>query len=140
MDIEGTSDVYVVAKLNEVQQTTEIHYRCTTGEANLNYRLIIPYINKNKKIDKDKILTIKCFDKDLIGRDELIGQREIDLSDPINDCLLSKKQAFITQTYYKNYLLQNEKWKELNLRFKDENSFFIDLYGEDNSKTGSVRI
>jgi hypothetical protein len=53
--------------------------------------LLIPYINKKKKIDNDKILTIKCFDKDLMGRDELIGERYIDLSSPINDCLISKK-------------------------------------------------
>ena len=43
-DIEGTSDVFVKAWLEEKnKKETETHWRCTTGEASLNYRLLFNF-------------------------------------------------------------------------------------------------
>lgn len=43
MDVEGTSDVFVRAFFDaEDDHTTDTHWRCQSGEASFNYRLIFP--------------------------------------------------------------------------------------------------
>lgn len=58
------------------------------GNASFNYRLLIPYKN-NKKASK--ILKIVCYDRDLLLSNDKIGEVELDLTEPINDALLSHK-------------------------------------------------
>ena len=45
MDIEGTSDVFFTDYIDNKNEKveTDTHYRCMTGDASFNYRLIIPY-------------------------------------------------------------------------------------------------
>lgn len=41
MDIEGTSDVFVRAFIDDKSaKTTDTHYRCKTGKPSFNYRLL----------------------------------------------------------------------------------------------------
>jgi len=43
MDVEGTSDVFVRAFFDaEDDHSTDTHWRCQSGEASFNYRLIFP--------------------------------------------------------------------------------------------------
>jgi len=43
-DLEGTSDVYVKAWIDkEDKKETDTHYRCQTGEASFNYRLLYDF-------------------------------------------------------------------------------------------------
>jgi len=43
-DIEGTSDVFVKAWINENdKKETDTHWRCTTGDASFNYRLLFDF-------------------------------------------------------------------------------------------------
>jgi hypothetical protein len=54
-DFEGCSDVYVRSFFdNDKDQLTDTHWRCSTGVASFNYRLIL----KVKSTDKTFNLTI----------------------------------------------------------------------------------
>ena len=81
MDIEGTSDVFFRAHIDENdKQETDTHYRCTTGIASFNYRLVLP-IKKTK--DSNTKLTLECFDRDFMKFSDPIGRVQIDLKDLI---------------------------------------------------------
>ena len=50
MDAEGTSDVFVKAWINSDKKETDTHWRCTTGEASFNYRLLFNFLAPNPKV------------------------------------------------------------------------------------------
>jgi hypothetical protein len=57
MDVEGTSDVFIKAFLDsEDKYETDTHYRCTTGAASFNYRLLIKRLYSDP--DHDQTLNI----------------------------------------------------------------------------------
>ena len=76
MDVEDTSDIYVTAFVDQKdKQSTDTHYRCQTGNASFNWRIVLP-------IDvprKNNILTLHAYDKDIFSRDDFISSAEIDL-------------------------------------------------------------
>ena len=39
-DDEGTSDVFIKAIIDDDDQETDTHWRCTTGKASFNYRIL----------------------------------------------------------------------------------------------------
>lgn len=94
MDVEGTSDVFfklhfgdIHDKKNKVHQT-DTHFRNMDGAASFNYRCKIPYKNYP---GAPKDLHVLCYDKDLIMSNDLIGSNTLDLTEMINDAILTKK-------------------------------------------------
>lgn len=131
MDIEGTSDVFFKLHLgephdkrNKVYQT-DTHFRNMDGAASFNYRIKIPYKNYP---GAPKDLHITCFDKDLIMANDLIGSNTLDLSEMINDALLTKGGAAITKNYYNDHLKTCGDWDTKVNKWEDKYSFWIPLY------------
>ena len=89
MDIEGTSDVFFKGFIDPgYVLETDTHYRCMDGRASFNYRLKLPFVNKK---GASRQLNLQCFDRDLLLSNDMIGERSIDLSKAIEDCLLTKR-------------------------------------------------
>lgn len=107
MDVEGTSDVFFTLRLGDEKDKknknyhTDTHFRNMDGAASFNYRIKIPYKNYP---GASKDLRIKCYDKDLIMSNDLIGENILDLSPMINDAILTKGSAAITKNYFNDYL------------------------------------
>lgn len=82
MDIEGTSDVYFECYIDNKKKKlkTDVHYRCMDGNADFSYRLKLYYKNSKKS---ERQLEVRCFDRDLIGKNDFIGSNTIDLWEPI---------------------------------------------------------
>lgn len=80
---EGCNDLYVRGKTKRSPEfkETDTHWRCR-GTGSFNWRWKIPItlpIDQNKNYGEDKFI-IQLWDRDLIGRNELIGEAEIDLN------------------------------------------------------------
>ena len=78
MDVEGTSDVYVIGYVTQDDiQKTDVHYRCQTGAASFNWRMLLPL---RLPVDKPE-LTMQVYDKDLFASDDFICGAVINLKD-----------------------------------------------------------
>ena len=76
MDIEGTSDIYIIAYIEQKEkQTTDVHYRCQTGCGSFNWRMLLP-IHTPTSPNK---LTIQVYDNDIFSSDDFICGAEINL-------------------------------------------------------------
>ena len=74
-DIEGTSDVFVKAWINQNdKKETDTHWRCTTGEASFNYRLIFDFKSPTyTKSEKNSYkLMLQIFDRDVFKSNDFI--------------------------------------------------------------------
>lgn len=75
MDPLGTSDPYVVCKLNRVARTTDIRYRTLDPEWGKSFEWY--------KVPCDEILKVKVMDHDALSSDEVIGYLEVDIGQEI---------------------------------------------------------
>ena len=139
MDTEDTSDVYVTAFIDQKKrQNTDVHFRCQTGEASFNWRMVfqleVPRINN--------ILTLHCYDKDIFSKDDFISGARIDLSDIIK----IPKNFDVPITFSKEYVEsvpKEEKMKYEGIEFltdgydKEKNKFWIDCYRK-TEKSGKI--
>lgn len=78
MDIEETSDVYISAFVDSKNsQTTDTHFRCTTGEASFNWRIVekIQYDPKSGNTN----LSVQVYDKDIFASDDYICSANLNL-------------------------------------------------------------
>ena len=82
MDVEDTSDIYVTAYINPKEKfQTDIHYRCSNGQASFNWRMLIPVELPRNNFD----LTLQVFDSDLFSKDDYICGARLNLAQIIND-------------------------------------------------------
>ena len=139
MDVEDTSDVYITVFFDKKEkQSTDVHYRCQTGNATFNWRIVmqldVPRINNR--------LTMHCYDKDIFSKDDFISGAILDLSDLIKipqqlDAPIALNMDFIDS------LGNDEKRKYTNLEFLDNeddkilNKFWIQCY-DNNQKSGRI--
>ena len=139
MDTEDTSDIYVTAFIDQKdRQSTDVHYRCQTGDASFNWRMIfqleVPRIN-NK-------LTLHCYDKDIFSRDDFISGTSIDLSDIIQIPKNFDVPITLSQEYAES-APNEEKRKYERIEFltegddKKKNKFWIDCYRK-TQKSGRI--
>ena len=78
MDVEGTSDIYVIGYIDQKErQKTDIHFRCQTGNASFNWRMLLPL---KLPIQKPEI-TMQVYDKDIFASDDFISGAKINLKD-----------------------------------------------------------
>lgn len=133
MDAEGTSDAYGRAFFDSKEEVheTDTHYRCSSGKASFNYRLI--YHIKHPR--KDYNMTLQMYDRDFFKSNDIIGECLMDLKLPIEDSSLSGRPLGLTKTYYNAYL----KDTGLKLVYKDENTFWVEIRGKDD-KTGKIEV
>ena len=120
LDIEDTSDIYVLSYITEKEKfSTDIHYRCQDGNASFNWRLKIPIILPRKNYD----LTIQVFDKDLIGKDDYICGKNINIFNFINIVNVLDIPFKLTREYFST--------------FKKNNDYnFIEFLQKDEDETG----
>ena len=131
LDIEGVSDVFCRAFFDskEDAKETDTHYRCGTGAASFNYRLL--YRVKHPRNDYN--FTVQLYDRDLLSSNEIIASTTINLSDAFTDSSLTKKPVSITKKYHDSYLAKESKHfkkgvSQIN-KFEDANTFWMNCKG-----------
>ena len=125
LDIEDTSDIYVMAFIDEKNKgQTDIHYRCSTGRGSFNWRMLIPI-----EIPRDKYnLTIQVFDNDILSKDDYICGGRINLYQILNDVNILDIPLQLNSDYYNS--LPKEKQTLTNVEFikeDDLDKFWIQL-------------
>lgn len=68
-DIEDMSDLYIECTFNDITESTDVHYRTSTGDGFFNWRMIFPL----KMPIKNPMLTLKVFDKDIIASNDYLA-------------------------------------------------------------------
>lgn len=109
LDAEGTSDVFVRAWMEgqmKDKKETDTHWRCTTGEASFNWRLLLNFQSPCRKMpEKDAYkLQIQVFDRDLLTSNELICHYEIDLKLLVDDCRITQNQSHLSKEYWNSHM------------------------------------
>lgn len=139
MDVEGTSDIYVTAYLDQKKkQSTDVHYRSQNGIGSFNWRIVIPIT-----LPKDrKMLTLQVYDNDIFTSDDFICGGEIDLS----SILKIPKDLDVPITFNKKYvddvdIIEKDKYKNIEFMTKSddetETKFWVQCY-KNNQKEGRV--
>ena len=91
-DVEGTSDVYVKAWINEKEKKeTDTHWRCKNGEASFNYRVLYDFKSPNyQRADRESYkLKLQVFDRDIFKSNDFICEFELDLYPLVLDVRLT---------------------------------------------------
>ena len=139
MDVEDTSDIYVTAFFDvDKKQSTDVHYRCQTGNASFNWRIVmeldVPRINNR--------LTLHCYDKDIFSKDDFISGAIIDLTHIIKIPKDLDAPIILSQEYVDSVSAE-EKRNYNNLEFlkdeedKENNKFWVQCY-QNNQKSGRI--
>ena len=98
MDVEGTSDIYVVSYINQKDsQKTDIHYRCQDGNASFNWRNLLPL--KLPMVD-DPVITIQVYDKDIFSSDDYISGATLNIKDLMTIPKYLGLPVKFTKSYY----------------------------------------
>ena len=138
-DIEDTSDIYVTAFIDHKdKQSTDVHYRCQTGMASFNWRIVfqidVPRTNNQ--------LTLHCYDKDIFSKDDFISGTTIDLSDIIKIPKNFDVPISLTKEYVES-VSEEEKKKYESIEFltdegdKKYDKFWVDCYNR-TEKSGRI--
>ena len=78
MDSEGTSDIFIKCFFDKKHyKETDTHWRCSTGKGSFNWRML--FDTEYPRHDDDYIMTIQCWDRDILSANDLIGESAIDL-------------------------------------------------------------
>ena len=105
MDVEGTSDIYVIGYIDQKEnQKTDIHFRCQTGVASFNWRMLLPL---RLPVQSPK-LTIQVYDKDIFASDDYICGTTLNLEDIVKIPKLLEMPVGLTRDFYED-LTKEEK-------------------------------
>ena len=138
MDVEDTSDIYISAYLNpKEKRSTDIHYRCQTGVASFNWRLLIPVHTPEQSYN----LTIDAYDNDILLRDDFICGCRLNLSYIVNDVNTIDLPIKLTKEYYNSLPPEKKVLSSIEFVSKDEDEegakFWVQLE-KDGKKGGRV--
>ena len=106
MDVEGTSDIYVIGYIDQKEsQKTDTHFRCQTGIASFNWRMLLPLRLPTQK----PVLTLQVYDKDIFSSDDYMCGATIDMKNilDIPKCLEIPMQ--LNRDYYHGLTLEEKK-------------------------------
>ena len=95
------SDAFVRCFFDTKQaKETDTHYRCSTGQASFNYRLLF-----NMKAPADNYnFTIQAWDRDFFASNDLIGEACLDMKPLFIDVVETGRTFSINKKYYNSYL------------------------------------
>lgn len=104
-DVEGTSDVFVKVFYGTSQdpKETDTHWRCTTGTASFNYRLLFDFKAPDKKSSQANTLRLQLFDRDIFKSNDFLCEFTLDLELLIKDCRLTQKPMHLNKKYYNSF-------------------------------------
>jgi hypothetical protein len=102
-DAEGTSDVFIKTIIDEDEQETDTHWRCTTGKASFNYR-ILSKVKTPRPAGKKCYMQLQCFDRDVFTKNEIICEWILDITPMIDNVRLSYKPTHLEKKMYDNVL------------------------------------
>ena len=106
MDIEGTSDIYVIAYFDQEEiQKTDVHYRCQNGAASFNWRILLPL---KLPVQRPKI-TLQVYDKDLFASDDYISGATLNLKDLMTVPKYLEMPIKFTRDYYNGLTEEGKK-------------------------------
>ena len=129
LDVEGTSDVYVSIYTNDNERiSTDIHYRCSNGNASFNYRLILPI----HLPQCNGILHVNAYDNDILSKDDYIGGTTIDLTSIINDVTYLDIPIHFTKSYVESHHIPNIVFDDVDT---EHNKFWLTLTSNNNNNT-----
>jgi len=89
LDVEGTSDVFIRAWIDENnKKETDTHWRCQGGDASFNYRLLYDFKSPSyTKADSEAYkLKLQVMDRDVFKANDLICEFTLDLRLLVVDC------------------------------------------------------
>lgn len=88
-DLEGTSDVFIKAYIDDKdKKTTDTHYRCQTGEASFNWRLLFD-LKAPTQADKYEMV-FQAWDFDVFKSNDYICEWVFDLTEVIKNVRLTQ--------------------------------------------------
>ena len=117
LDIEDTSDIYVLAFLDNGKKfQTDVHYRCSTGQGSFNWRMKIPVEFPRDKFD----LTLQTFDNDILSRDDFICGARLNISQILNDVNTLDLPLKFSSEYYKNLPIEKKVISNIEFVGRDE--------------------
>ena len=130
MDVEGTSDVFIRCFFDSNNALeTDTHFRCQTGKASFNYRLLF----REKFPRKDYRFNLQAYDRDFFKSNDIIGSAIIDLKQAFEDAGITNRPLGVNKKYYEQYMQENSG---VVLEWKDESSFWLPM----NSKNDKGQI
>ena len=144
VDIEGMSDVFIKAWIDEKnQKETDTHWRCSTGEASFNWRMLFnincPNTSGKNELDAYK-LKFAVYDRDILSGNDFICDYEIDLRLMMEDCKLTQRGMHLNKQYFESYFAKNyhktdvtkSDAPQLKLEFEDDgDSFWLVYFAKD---------
>jgi Ca2+-dependent lipid-binding protein len=100
MDAEDTTDAFVRCFFESRNaMETDTHYRLQPGDmASWNYRLCFRVKHKPDRDDRH-MLTIQCYDRDWFKKNDLVGSKQIDLSNFFEDCSITNRPMQMNEKY-----------------------------------------
>ena len=138
MDIEGTSDIYVIGYLEQKErQKTDVHFRCQTGNASFNWRMLLPL---KLPIQKPE-LTIQVYDKDIFSSDDFISGTKLNLKDLVMIPKHLDMPIKFTREYYEDLTSEEKKvYGDIQFLNKSEDEdgikFWVQCYKGRDDATG----
>jgi hypothetical protein len=88
-EIEEMADVFVKAWIGKSEkQETDTHWRCGTGEASFNWRMLFE-VDSPARSGNAYVLKIQIYDRDVMSSNDMICEYEMDLNLLFTDCRLT---------------------------------------------------
>ena len=114
---------------------TDTHWRCSSGEACFNYRLLFDFQSpcRSKSAKEAYKLKLQLFDRDLFKSNDFICEFELDLALIVKDCRATQKPIHLSRKYYSSYFKGASKSK-LDIEFETEDSFWLSIKRTNESK------
>ena len=138
MDVEGTSDIYVIGYIEQKErQKTDVHFRCQTGNASFNWRMLLPLKLPVQKPE----LTIQVYDKDIFASDDFISGTKLNLKELVMIPKHLDMPIKFTREYYQDLSDEDKKlYGDIEFLKKSEDSegikFWIQCYKGRDDATG----
>ena len=121
-DIEGTSDVFIKAYIDDRdKRTTDTHFRCQNGAASFNYRMLFDVQSPRKE---PLLLVLQAWDLDIFKKNDYICEWTLDLEELFRNVRLTQERVHLTKAYYDAFL-KKKMPAGVKLEFREDDSFSL---------------